>query len=370
MINVAYVAVAPFISGSERCLQLILTHCQTVDISPILITPHSSPMKQWAKDNNIIHYSCDLSPFSIKSSLRWLLTQFKFYKILKKNKINVIHSNQIWSYQVIAPIAQLLKIKRVCHFRDPINSGSKWWLKEPLTVAICISKHIRAEYEAIFSKGHAKKVTTLIDPVSFHPPLLAAERKAYKIIAKQKMNIDEKLFTFAFIGQIAPIKGLLELIVFLAKLPNKDWQLIVAGKDPSIEQTYINLCTDKVAELKLEKHVKFIGFVDDTRDFYHAVDIITMFSIEEPLGLIPLEAAVHYTPTIATNVGGLPETIIDGKTGWLVDVNNEADVIEKLTSAMSANLFDYGTAARTWVESVSLPEVHCQALKKLYIDNL
>ena len=368
MINVAYVAVAPFISGSERCLQLILTHCQTVDISPILITPHSSPMKQWAKDNNIIHYSCDLSPFSIKNSLRWLFTQIKLYKIIKKHKINVIHSNQIWSYQVIAPIANLLKIKRVCHFRDPITSGSKWWLKEPLTVAICISKHIRSEYEATFSKGHAKKVTTLIDPVSFHPPLIDNERKAYKKIAKQKLDINEELFTFAFIGQIAPVKGLFELIIFLAKLPKKNWQLIVAGKDPSKEQTYIKSCTDKVKELNLEKHVKFIGFVDNTRDFYHAVDIVTMFSIEEPLGLIPLEAAVHYTPTIATNVGGLPETIIDGKTGWLVDVNNEADIIQKLTSAMSENLFEYGTAARLWVESISLPDVHCKTLKALYIE--
>lgn len=368
MINVAYVAVAPFISGSERCLQLILTHCHSSGINPILITPDSSPMKQWAIDNNIVHYSCDLSPFNLKTFWRWLLVQSKLYKILKKHKIDVIHSNQIWSYPAISFISNLLKIKRVCHFRDPIGSGSRWWLKAPLSTAICISKHIRKEYEAIFSKHHANHLVTLIDPVSFHSALNDEDRISIKALAKRKLELNEKIFTFAFIGQVAPVKGVLELIEFIAKIQNSNWQLLIAGKDPSEDQNYIDSCKLKVTELNLQNKVKFIGFVEDTRDFYHAVDVITMFSKEEPLGLIPLEAAVNYTPSIAANVGGLPETIINNKTGWLVDISNEQEVIKTLEFVMNTNLFDIGSEARTWVESVSLPKIHCNKLKDIYLN--
>ena len=99
----------------------------------------------------------------------------------------------------------------------------------------------------------------------------------------------------------------------------------------------------------MEDKVKFCGFLDNTQTFYHACDLITMFSIEEPLGLIPLEAAVNYTPTIANAVGGLPETIQDGKTGWLVNIH-DANKVQK-------------------VLSIAIPATYCEQLKGIYSDS-
>lgn len=364
--NVAYVAMAPFISGSERCLQLILTHCHESDIQPILIAPQKSPMHAWAEQQGIQHFSCELVVFDKKRPWRWLFNQFKMLRILQKNNIEVVHSNQIWSYRAMVWPSSLLNIKRVCHFRDPVHEGSKWWLNKPLDTAICISDYIAEQYTSTIDATLATKVETIIDPVIFHSALSLNERAAVKQAAKQKLATKPERFIFGFIGQVAPIKGVLELIALLAHMKTHQWQLIIAGKDPSYSQAYMQKCQVKVVELGLEDNINFIGFIDNTRDFYLAVDTVVMLSKEEPLGLIPLEAAVHYTPTIASKVGGLPETIIDGKTGWLVDLGTPDNIIEKLNNVIDEDLVSVGQAAREWVESVSLPSVHCAKLKKIY----
>jgi len=364
--NVAYVAVAPFISGAERCLQLILLNCKHNGIKPILITPSISPMRAWAQQNDIKHYSCDLSLFSVKKPWLWLFSQLKMFLIFLFHKIKCVHSNQIWSYPAIVYPSALLGIKRICHFRDPIDNNSNWWLKKKLHTAIFISKHIANQYYDHIPKVRANNVETIIDPVAFHQPLTVEQRLTKKSLAREKLHLDSDVFTFGFIGQVAPVKGLFELITYLGKLEYQNWQLVIAGKDPSEEQAYIKKCQQLITHLGLDKKVIFIGFIDNIRDFYLAIDVVTMFSLAEPLGLIPLEAAVNYTPSIATEVGGLPETIINGKTGWLVNFNNEKQLIDILNLSMSVDLLTYGSNAREWVEKVSLPQVYCQKLYDLY----
>jgi glycosyltransferase involved in cell wall biosynthesis len=187
-----------------------------------------------------------------------------------------------------------------------------------------------------------------------------------KSAAKQKLELDSNKFIFGFIGQIAAVKGLKELLYCLSKLENKSWLLVVAGKDPSESQHYLNQCIALAKDLNIIDKIKFIGFVESSRDFYLAVDLVTMFSLQEPLGLIPLEAAVNYTPTIANKVGGLPETIQDDKTGWLVDINHEENTQNTINLILSLDLLSVGIQARKWVEMTAEPHKYSQTLTNLY----
>ena len=51
---------------------------------------------------------------------------------------------------------------------------------------------------------------------------------------------------------------------------------------------------------------------------------------DEPFGLVALEAANHGLPVVAARRGGLPEIVVDGETGFLIDPENPADLAEKL----------------------------------------
>lgn len=96
-----------------------------------------------------------------------------------------------------------------------------------------------------------------------------------------------------------------------------------------------------VTENKLEAHVRFIGETsdEDLLNFYNACDVFVMpsRSVEEDghvegFGIVFLEANACGKPVIGGRSGGVPEAIIDGKTGFLVDPTDEADIAQKISS--------------------------------------
>jgi glycosyltransferase involved in cell wall biosynthesis len=75
---------------------------------------------------------------------------------------------------------------------------------------------------------------------------------------------------------------------------------------------------------------------------YQAADLCVQASREEGLGFSPLEALACETPVVATAVGGLLETIVDGQTGWTYPAGN----VQALAQAIGAALTDRDEAAR------------------------
>ncbi|MGH7817815.1 MAG: glycosyltransferase family 4 protein [Candidatus Binatia bacterium] len=87
------------------------------------------------------------------------------------------------------------------------------------------------------------------------------------------------------------------------------------------------------ARLGLRDDVQFLGFVSDTTGFLAAIDLFVMPSLFEGLGVAALEAMAAGKPVIASRIGGLAESVVDGVTGLLVrpgDGAALADAIEKL----------------------------------------
>jgi glycosyltransferase involved in cell wall biosynthesis len=76
---------------------------------------------------------------------------------------------------------------------------------------------------------------------------------------------------------------------------------------------------------------------DEMPQLYEQSDIVIYPSTyAEPLGIAPLEAAAAGRPVVVTNLGGLPETVIDGKTGFVVPPND----VDALTSSVRTLLTD------------------------------
>jgi glycosyltransferase involved in cell wall biosynthesis len=88
-----------------------------------------------------------------------------------------------------------------------------------------------------------------------------------------------------------------------------------------------------VDRLGLKEDVRFFNFVKDTAPFLADIDLFVMPSLSEGLGVAALEAMAAGRPVIASRVGGLAESVIEGVTGLLVepgDVGALAQAIEKL----------------------------------------
>ena len=88
-----------------------------------------------------------------------------------------------------------------------------------------------------------------------------------------------------------------------------------------------------VQRLGLREEVSFVGFVKDVPKFLSSIDVLVLPSLYEGLGVAALEAMAAGKPVVATRVGGLAESIVDGETGFLVpsrDATALAEAIQKL----------------------------------------
>ena len=91
----------------------------------------------------------------------------------------------------------------------------------------------------------------------------------------------------------------------------------------------------EVAEMHLESHFTYLGYVENKRVFFSNIDIFLLPSYMEGMPTVVLEAMNYGVPVIATTVGGIPEQIEDGENGFLCapgDIGSFATSILKLHS--------------------------------------
>jgi glycosyltransferase involved in cell wall biosynthesis len=81
--------------------------------------------------------------------------------------------------------------------------------------------------------------------------------------------------------------------------------------------------------------VRWVGHVDDVAPWYRAADVSIAPSRSENHGAAT-EASLMAIPTIASRVGGLPELVVEGETGWLVPPDDPAALLDALRRAIAA----------------------------------
>jgi glycosyltransferase involved in cell wall biosynthesis len=146
-----------------------------------------------------------------------------------------------------------------------------------------------------------------------------------------------------FVGRLTPHKGVDRL---LEALPENAVLRVVgsAGHDPDPpEREYPEL----LRRLAAERHVEFLGVVPD-RDLpslYRNAQVLALPSVHrtcfgreirvsELLGLAAIEAMASGTPVVASSLGGLPEVVEHGVTGFLVEPGNIAELHERLVQVL------------------------------------
>jgi glycosyltransferase involved in cell wall biosynthesis len=130
-----------------------------------------------------------------------------------------------------------------------------------------------------------------------------------------------RIFDIAFVGRVVPVKNVLALPRILAALRPMQPTLCIIGGGES-EAALRAACR----EAGVADQVTFLGTLPHTQalSYLRRSRVMILPSRSEGMPVSAIEAMHHGVPVVASRVGGTPEVVVDGQTGYLVEVDNIA----------------------------------------------
>jgi glycosyltransferase involved in cell wall biosynthesis len=200
-------------------------------------------------------------------------------------------------------------------------------------------------------------VRTGVDTTFFTPQPQGAARAA--------LGLEPDAFYFAAIGRLAEGKGLeMLLAAFHALAPTHPrLRLLFVGTGPLEDGL-----RERTTELGLRDIVTFCGFSDDVRGPLAAADCLVLPSESEGMPLIVLEAMACGRAVIGTTVGGIPEVVCDGDTGFLLAPRDYDGLLAAMTRLVDSTELagTLGAAARACAESTHTVELQIAGIEAVY----
>ena len=180
-----------------------------------------------------------------------------------------------------------------------------------------------------------------------------------------RLPVERERFLLS-VGSLTPLKGFDFLVESIACIPEPDRPplVIVCNFSNPPETAYLrNLAREKSVELRLMENVS----EDQLVRLYNGAALVVYSPVREPFGFVPLEAMACGTPVVAVHEGGVGESVVDGKTGLLVerDPLQFATAVRRIMNGSGKLADDLGRNGRThveqqwnWERSVSAVERH------------
>lgn len=240
---------------------------------------------------------------------------FELYSLFRKYDFDIIHTNSTKPAILARVAARLAGCKKIIHtvhgiaFHKHISLLKRFIFYFAELFSLYFG-HVNISVNKIYGKYYPLSNTTTV----------------YNGIDFSNLNFNKtKLNTgsvhFAFFARLDEQKNPLDFIraIFLLKnegFLNDKLSFSIAGDGELKEE-----CELLIKEYNLQHYVKMVGWVNDKSAFFNTVDVLCQPSKWEAFGLVFIEAAFFEIPSIATNVEGIPEVVLDGITGLLCDTN-------------------------------------------------
>lgn len=224
-----------------------------------------------------------------------------------KNRILILHNY----------VQQRSSIQKICYFFfDRLISASA-------TKIVTVSSNAKKSYDAYSYFG--EKVSVIHNGLNKQNSRSLEEKKSILGLKNE--------FVLGMIGNVEGRKGHIYLLKAFNLIKNKlstvNIKLVIIGN--VIEKNVYHELEQYIREHLLENHVIFKQGIISAGEFAECFDIMAFPSIAfESFGLVALEGMMYGVPVIGFNVGGIPEVITNGVTGYIVENKNYTALSERI----------------------------------------
>jgi glycosyltransferase involved in cell wall biosynthesis len=279
-------------------------------------------MKRWLTN---IHHGSKLkrffyNPYHIPFLLR---STNVLRQVIRQYRVNLVHT----ATSVVldgAIAAALEEIPHVWHIRETIEPGKVWSFFLGAKVARRLINYFSNRI-IVISEAIGKVYLTMPDNVGkiriVHNAVDTAlyDNKLDIPVLRQKLGIPLNAKLVGIVAQVVPLKRhedfLRAAAIVRQSIPDS---FFLSVGDNGNTSEYGQTVKKLLQELGLTERTVWLGFSDRIHEIYGAIDLLVLPSDEESFGRVAIEAMAARKPVVATTVGGIPEIVVDGETGYLV----------------------------------------------------
>ena len=322
---ICYPFVGDKIGGSHISSLLITQNIQKKFFTPIIAVHSSGILTNYLKNKKIKYFQLKNKTFL--GEKKFLQTNFfNFFKtlneiisFLRKNKVNIVHTNDLRIHFMWSISSKIYGCKCVWHQRSLFPD---WFLYKLISrlpnKIVSISEYV---YSSL-PKFNKRKSDIIYNPFIFNTKKLSKEIVKKKLL--KQLNINTKKYIVTFVANLEkrkkPLTFVKASLAIKKKLKNKVIFVMIGHKRD--EKIFSEV-------LKYSKHAKnffYLGYQRNIDDWLYGSDILIAPAINEPFGRTIVESMSLKTPVLASNSGGHREIIKNGKNGYLFDVNNNKSI--------------------------------------------
>lgn len=255
---------------------------------------------------------------------------FQLNRWLRRERPDVVHAHlphAVWLARwsrIAAPVRVLVD---TLHTSSTGTLGRRigYWASRALpdkvtAVSVAVAQsHLRAR---MVSGARLAVLPNGVDLAAWKPDVEV--RNAFRRV----LNLKGK-FLWLAAGRLDPVKDYRTLLQAMVDVPEAG-TLVIAGSGPM--EGELRLLS---GELGLEDRVQFLGFEPNVLRWMLAANGFVLASRWEGLPMVVLEAAACAVPSVATDVPGTREVVVDGKTGFLAAEGSAKALAEAMTRMMT-----------------------------------
>ena len=297
------------------------------------------------------------------------LAAVKLLVTLLRDRPQVIHCFLPGPYIVGAPLALFTRVPVRLMSRRSLNRyQEKWRLVRAIEPALhrrmnAVVANSRSLVPELREEGcDLERIGLIYNGVSVESFDSAKPTDLSRFIGKKKPAL--VLITVANLIGYKGHQDVLDALALVADRLPQPWALLCVGQDLGIGE----LLKSRTRQLGIDRNVHFLGERSDVPSLLKASDIALLCSHQEGFSNAILEAMAAGLPVIATNVGGNPEAVVDGVTGFTVPPSSPvtlSEVLLKLANDKAA-IGKMGEAGRERVEALFSHEACCALYDRLY----
>lgn len=317
------------LGGAEKVLLRMIDSLPRERYAPMLVTFKIDQSLGIADS-----VSCPLHVYPLRRTYDWQALQVarKLRRLIRDNRVQITHTFHETSDLWAGPIAKmsgcpiLISSRRDMGFnRERKHTRPYRWMGRYFNQVHTVSEQVR-QRNIVQDHLEPSRVVTIYNGIDTGPEPTIANQHALR----KRFGLEHAKHLVTAVGHIRTVKGFDVLLSAAARVREQAPGIVFAIAGKELEPEYAARLKERVVSQGLARNVVFLGALADVRPLLRVSDVFCLLSRSEGLSNALLEAMACELPCVATAVGGNPEVVVDGRTGFLVQNEDDKAAAESI----------------------------------------